>query len=243
LTKVAIVGGAPRSKNLAPYDDEAWEIWGLGVHLKDHSRISRIFEIHQDMSYESDAYPQMLADKRIPLVVSDQFPIMADHITTYPMDKAMSLMGGMLTSSTAYMMAYAILEGVTHINIYGVDMDVCDKEYFYQRPGMYAWIGYARALGIKVEVPESSLFHDKLYPANVLESRNPTYNEVNFLAMADLHSKEIEKCHSKIAQLNRVIDTHSGCKQVYERLSKVARATDAGIEVLSFEHSTNIKEP
>ena len=38
-----------------------------------------------------------------------------------------------------------------------------------------------------------------------------------------------------------VIDTHGGCKQVYDRLAKIARATDCGIEIEQIDHSTVIR--
>lgn len=237
--KVAIVGGAPRSMNLAPYDDKEWEIWGLGVHIKNHNRLSLVFEIHPEFEYETEDYPERLVSTNIPLIVHENFPFRNEQIEVYPFSEANKILDGMLTSSLAYMMAYAILKGATEISIYGVDMDVDDKEYFYQRPGMYAWIGYAKALGIKVNIPESSLFKDKNYPNNV--NKDITYNEQNFLNMADMHQKEIDKYNDKIANLTRLVDTHSGCKQVYTRLAKIARATDAGIEVEAFEHSTVIR--
>ena len=237
--KVAIVGGAPRSKKLAPYDDEEWEIWGLGVHL-DHPRLTKIFEIHPDFSgYETEDYPQRLLATGIPLVVHENFPFRGEQIELYPFDQANELMP-MLTSSLAYMMAYAILKGATHINIYGVDMDVSDAEYFYQRPGMYAWIGYAKSQGIQVEIPESSLFKDKTYPYCGRKINLP-YTENEFLKMAKLHEDKINEYNREIDHKQMLINTHDGMRQVYTRLAKIARATDAGIEVLQIDHSTELR--
>lgn len=233
--KVAIVGGAPRSRNLAPYDDEEWEIWALGVHL-DHPRISKIFEIHPEFSYESEDYPQRLVDLNIPIVVREGFPIKADHVEIF--DRSQVKIGH-LTSSIAYMMAYAVMNGATHIHIYGVDMDIDDNEYFYQRPGVYAWKGYAEALGIEVKAIESSLFKDNDYPYNI--NRTGPFTENEFRKMAAQHQEKINEYTTKINELQRLIDIHSGSKQTFERLAKIGRAIDAGIEVLQIDHSTVIR--
>ena len=77
--KVAIVCGAPSSEFLAPYDDESWEIWVLGNRLDRHldKRVTRVFEIHDDLSEHDDptAYKQWLVDKKLPLVVGEAFAL------------------------------------------------------------------------------------------------------------------------------------------------------------------------
>lgn len=233
--KVAIVGGAPRSKNLAPYDDKEWKIWALGVHL-DHPRIDKIFEIHPNFPFETEGYPQRLVDLNIPLVVREEFPIKADHVDIFNRSEARI---GHLTSSIAYMMAYAVMNKATHIHIYGVDMDIDDNEYFYQRPGVYAWKGYAEALGIEVKAIESSLFNEPDYPYNI-NNKGP-FSENEFMKMAMQHQEKIAEYTNKMNELQRLIDIHSGSKQTFERLAKIGRAVDAGIEVLQIDHSTVIR--
>jgi len=233
--KVALVGGAPRTKDLAPYNDPEWEIWALGVHL-DLPRITRIFEIHPEYLFETDDYPQRLVDLNIPLVVHENFPFRNENIEVFDRDQVTF---GKLTSSISYMMAYAIMNGVTHIKIFGVDMDVDDKEYFEQRPGLYAWLGYAEGLGIKVEIPESSLYNDMDYPYSKKGIKPYTENE--FRKMASYHQEMMNKYTQEIEQLKTLYHTHDGCRQVYERLAKIGRATDAGIEVEQIDHSTVIR--
>jgi len=53
------------------------------------------------------------------------------------------------------MMALAILEGATHIGLWGVDMAMSD-EYAFQRPSCELMIGYCLGRGIAVTVPEES---------------------------------------------------------------------------------------
>lgn len=244
--KVAIIGAGKRTRDLAPFNTD-WEIWVLGNHIDKYpeQHVSMIFEIHTKQQIENlfpKNYPEALSKKNIPLVVGEEFPIKGKHITVYPLLKALSLMGGHITSSLAYMTAYAVMKGATHINFYGIEMDVDDNEYFYQRPALYAWKGYAEAKGIKVAAPNSSLFNDPFYPTwNKGDLKTP-YTASNFQRMADKHQKKIDEALKQIVNFQQIIHTHSGCRQVYERLAKIARATDDGIEIQSIEESTSIKE-
>lgn len=47
-----------------------------------------------------------------------------------------------------YMLAMAIYEGYTHINMYGIDC--CDWEHTLQREGILYWLGVAKGRGIKI---------------------------------------------------------------------------------------------
>ena len=230
--KVSIVGGAPTSQYLAPQKNE---VWVLGNQFQRHSgrHVTKVFEIHDDLSEHDDKYSQWLVDQRIPLVVGAGFPHSSRDIEVFPFRDANALMGEHLTSSCAYMMAYAILKGATHIGIYGVDMSVDDFEYFYQRPAMYAWIAFAMARGIKVHIPdESSLFNDTHVEGKGSggkpDTELPPFTEGQFMLMADEHSTKMAHLQAEINNLEVRIHTHNGSKQSYERLAKVARAVESG---------------
>ena len=60
------------------------------------------------------------------------------------------------TSSVAWCIAFAVVQGYREIYVYGVDMSA-DTEWAYQRPCCEYWIGYARGRGIKVFVPDESV--------------------------------------------------------------------------------------
>jgi hypothetical protein len=246
--KVAIVGGEVGSEYLAPFEDPKWEIWVLGNQMGAHEnrRVSRMFEIHDDLTEHDSGYPKWLAAKNTPMVVGRGFPIEAPHITVYPFDEVNSIMGEHLTSSPAYMMGMAILEGATEIGIYGIDMSIDDHEYFYQRSTMYGWIGYARGLGIKITIPqESNLFVDTYVEGRESggkpELETPPFTEAQFLAMSKVHSNKIKECVARIESEKTLISTHNGADQAYKRLAKVARATELGIDITSLSDSAVIK--
>jgi len=242
--KVALVGGSPSYK-LAPYADESFEIWAHGNQLDkfEDNRVSRVFEIHDDLSEHPTPYAEWLVKKNIPMVVGKGFPLTGDHIKVFPYDRANALMGQHLTSTPAYMMALAILEGYTEINIFGVEMAVDDHEYFYQRPSMYAWIAYAKAKGITVTI-EGGLFKDD-YVEGESDGKPdlglPPFTSSEFGKVAKVHSDAMDNIESEILVLQMKMNAHSGCKQTYERLAKVARGIEAGAVVDNLTDSMVIK--
>jgi hypothetical protein len=233
--RVAIVGGAPNKHD--PFSDTSCEVWVHGNQMDRHKgkRISRIFEIHDDLSEHQDGYAAWLVEQKIPLVVGRKFPFRGEGITTYPYDAVNAMMGQHLTSTPAYMMALAILEGATHISIYGVEMSVDDHEYFYQRPSMYAWIAYAKAKGIEVYIPpDSGLFVDTYVEGNQGGKPNlglVPFTEKEFSNLAAIHGKAMSDIENQILQLQMKMNAHSGSKQTYERLAKIARGVEGGATV------------
>jgi hypothetical protein len=255
--KVAIVCGSPSSEFLAPFDDEEWEIWVLGNRLdrfKD-KRVTRVFEIHDNLSEhkEPERYVEFLVNSGFPLITGEKFPVKGDLIAPYPYDAIESLFGSLyLTSSPAYMMGYAILSGAKEIGIYGVDLSVDDHEYFWQRPCMEAWIGFAKGKGIKVYIPDVS----SIGKASYIEGRDwngqkneygkritgrPPFTQNEFLNMAETHNQKIVNLQTQIRDAELAIHTHSGAQQAYERLAKVARATEAGQQINSLSDSFRTK--
>lgn len=227
--KVAIVGGSPLTRDLAPYGDPEYQIWVLGNQIDRYhgKRADLVFEIHENLSEHGDPekYLEFVKAYGSPMVVSETYPEWGE---VYPYDEANGLLGGeYLTSSPAYMMAYAILKGATHISIYGVEMSVDDHEYFRQRPAMYAWIAYAKGIGIKVHIPEQS----GLFKEGYCEGRdwnNKQYDgPFTEQAFAEMEQKHLDK----IELLKRQVEAHNGAAQAYSNLKKVARAAASGAKV------------
>ena len=224
--KVAIVGGSPSTQMKAPFEDPEFDIWVLGNQINDYNgkRISRIFEIHDNLSEHSPEYPKFLANLGIPMIVGDKFPIHDDHIKVFNKEKAKNILP-FFSSSIAYMMAQAIMEEYDEIHLYGVDMAISDHEYFKQRPDMYAWITYAESNGITVKIPEESSLYKGYYDegTDYNVSKGP-FSENEFLKLAKHHQEECEK-------YKMLLQTHDGCRQAYERMADAARSVEAGINI------------
>lgn len=157
--KIAIVGTAPSSKWKAPFNNSEWEIWACSPGNVDLPKVDAWFEIH-NLERVKQTFPEFFnllknfsgkvylqkEDKEIPNSVEFPFEQAIKDFSPY-----------FFTSSGAYMMALAILQGAKTIGIFGFDMQAAD-EYEYQRPGMHFFIREAKRLGIEVvTTPESDI--------------------------------------------------------------------------------------
>lgn len=183
---VAIVGMAPSSCSLAPFDDPDVEIWGLNeAHAFSWmKRATRWFQIHNSASWKRYIakrdvrghfdwlkknpwdipiymqYPAEIVPKSVgyPLhqVVEEAFPLFRRGE-----DKVKYF-----TSSFAYMMGIAVLEKFERIEIYGFEM-ADDVEYVKQKACAEFWIGFAMGRGIEVYSPPGcQILYSGLYGGN-----------------------------------------------------------------------------
>lgn len=234
---------------LAPFDNEEYEIWALGNRMDalKGKRVTRIYEIHDDLSQHGSDYPERLVSLGIPMVVGEEFPLKADHVKTFNFKRSEELYGALyLTSSTAYMASDALSEGATHISFYGSDMAVDDFEYFWQRPCLEAWIGFAKGRGIGVFLPEVC----PIGKCEYIEGRKcggkpdfkiPPFTQDDFLEAANLHKQSMAQIEEQIRQLQNDLNAHSGGVQVYERLAKVSRAVESGQSIKKLSDTYRIK--
>jgi len=164
--RLAIVGAAA-SYAQAPYEHPDWDVWIHGAASCDHPRFDRFFELH-DVETAGGArfgFSDFAARAADTLWVFDPGFTTASQ---YPKQAVEDKYGTeFLTSTAAWMMALAIDEGFTEIGIWGIEMELAG-EYAYQRPGLMHFILLARAMGIKVRIPEDSFLsvQHEPYPTN-----------------------------------------------------------------------------
>lgn len=156
--KVAIVGSAPSSVELAPYDDPEWKIWGCSPGAVPHlRRVDAYFELHR---WRKEDYDQPLIDwmRKTAVYLAEPVEALPDA-KVYPTQEILADYPGLarsfFTSSIAWMIALAIREGATEIALYGVDM-ADPTEYGHQKPGCHFFILEAERRGIKVTTPPES---------------------------------------------------------------------------------------
>lgn len=167
--KIAIIGKAPSSVKLAPYNDPEWEIWSLGDNWRNVPRWDRWFELH-DLAEGVKRWPKDHVDwlKACPeLWVAHPHPDLP-QATQYPKNEILSRFFGYFNNSISWMIALAMYErvagirNVTDIGLWGVDMAVSDPaqgnngEYEHQRPSCEFYVGMAAGMGIKMHIPEQS---------------------------------------------------------------------------------------
>ena len=242
MKKLAIVCGGPSSEMKAPFNDPDYEVWVLGNRSDNYPRYDRIFEIHDGIEDEhGPEYAQWLVDKNVPMVVGKGFPIKADHITVFPFDESVELFGSLyLTSSPAMMVCYAMLQGYKHMELYGVDLAIEDFEYFWQRPCMEAWIGFARGRGHTVLLHHLSPVCKADYVEGMESSgkpdfAKPPFTEEGFLGLAERHAKKMAEMQSQIRELTDRIHGHEGARQAYTNLARTARSVEAGNDIQSLD--------
>lgn len=162
MMKIAIIGGAPSSRDLAPYDDQDWTIWSLSpANRLFVKRVDAWFELHALADLESvrwrewnGPYLKYLRELSIPVYMQDKNE-MVPNAVKFPLDGLKEFDSCFFTSSMALMLAHAITLKPAEIAVYGVDCSA-DGEYGYERPGVQYFIRLARERGIKVTVPPQS---------------------------------------------------------------------------------------
>lgn len=172
--KVAICGFWEGTRDMAPFGDPSWEIWGCNhgfPYLKGGpDSWSRWFDIH-DPKWSAECHPPAVwADLEAFLKRKHGKPIyMQRHYPEYPDSVAFPLaevearfpvtanreFRRYNTNALTYMISLALLEGATEIAVYGADMRG-DEEYAAQRPAVEFWLGVAHGMGVKVTIPPQS---------------------------------------------------------------------------------------
>jgi|TARA_R100001530_G_scaffold83109_1_gene57944 hypothetical protein len=195
--KVAIVGTAPSSWQLAPFGDPEWEIWGISAMHQHLPRWDRWFEFHDlDIFVDLDNGPmrpfkaayeghlEWLGACKGPLYVKELDP-RVPHGKLFPWQELVTKFGrGGFTNSISWLVAFAIKEGYEEIGIWGVDM-AQESEYRHQKPGCYFFMGWAQGAGIKMTIPEQS----DLFKIRALYGFEDNYSE--FHAKCDVRKREL----------------------------------------------------
>lgn len=167
--KVALVGTAPSSRMLAPFNDPTWKIWACSPGNQNIlPRVDAWFEIHGNLLWpECRSYgePYIAWLKTLPIPVYMQDQSFVPNALTFPKEEMIKEFGSdFFTSSFAWMMAFAISQmtknaapdGSQHeIRLFGIDMASRD-EYILQRPGFFFFRHIAQQRGIKVSAPNES---------------------------------------------------------------------------------------
>ena len=165
MRQVAIVGLAPSTHDDAPYEDPDWEVWGLPWDNDRYPYFDRLFDIHPlecireaTPSFYQPGYEDRLRELDAPLYMQQAYPDIPNAIE-YPLGAVSDLVGDYYNSSIAYMLGLAIFEGSDKIGVWGVDMDGPGEpghanEYRDERPNCEYLLGFAKAKGIEIYLPE-----------------------------------------------------------------------------------------
>jgi hypothetical protein len=174
--KIALVGSAPSSLRLAPFDNPEWFIFGVspGAYGAAGNRAHAWMENHRwepqvpgvlgtGQPWFSPEYVEYLTRFAGDVWMSEPLPAEIPHARALPVGTLIEKYGPyFFTSSLSWMFAMALeTPGVEEIGLWGVDM-AATEEWNQQRPGCQYFITLAAQRGIKVTVPPES---DLLQPA------------------------------------------------------------------------------
>lgn len=158
--KIAIVGTAPSSRDLAPFNDPSWTIWACSPgNMGVLPRVDAWFEVHSNLLWPEhrsygEPYVNWLKQQTFPIYMQDQS--LVPNATPLPIRELVNEHGKyFFTSSFAYMIAMAMKAGAKEIALFGVDM-ASKGEYILQRPGGHYFMSEAAKRGIKVILPMES---------------------------------------------------------------------------------------
>ena len=167
--KIAIIGSAPSSMRLGPYNDPDWAIWGCSPGVfGEIPRKDVWWEIHRweppaiaeprnpnNKPWFSPEYVRFIQDFPGVVMLAGPDPEIDNPVPSvkngvrFPFEDFVARYGDyFFTSTMAWMLALAI-------DLWGVDMSH-STEYGTQRPGCQHFMGLATQLGIPVVLPPES---------------------------------------------------------------------------------------
>ncbi len=223
--RICILGTAPTSKNLAPFDRDDIEFWVLSQD--NPKRADLVFEIHSmDIADNTELTAiKNLSKFNCPKITMEKVKNIESDI--YPLDKIQDMLKSYgasenyLMSSIGYMLALAIYRKVNEIHIYGVDM-VASDEYAYQRSNCEWLIGIAQGLGIKVIIPEQSKLLKSRWRYGTKESIEEinenyplTFNNLN--KRKTDHEKKLELISSQMDKIEGTLICLKNIKELYKQ--------------------------
>lgn len=159
--KIALIGSAPSSVQLAPYKDLDWQIWGCSpgaiVHVP---RADLWFEMHAmndvNRPCRDPIYVERVNKLGCPVMMVEERPDIFPKAMRYPVEEMLEAFGPWCWGSTiSHMFALAIYHRPEVIQLYGIDMSA-NEEYSLQRPTLHMLIDKAQDRGIEVQTPMES---------------------------------------------------------------------------------------
>lgn len=168
--RIALVGSAPSSINLVPYNHPEWFVFACspGAYGIAGPHADAWAELHRwepqvaghagtGQPWFSPEYVEFLTRFKGTVYMADPLPPEIPNATLFPMQEMVEKYGPFFfTSSLSFMWALALeTPGVEEIGLFGVDM-AATEEYGYQRAGCQYFITLAVQRGIKVTIPPES---------------------------------------------------------------------------------------
>lgn len=155
---MALLGGVKDTLRHAPFTDPSWAIWSHNsVPLSAAKRVDRWFDLHPPHCFQAPVkcgrrYYEWLKGLTTPIYMQKHYPEIPASVA-YPRERIQTEWPGLpFGSQTAWMIALALTEGVTHLGLFGVHYQH-ESEYAEQRANAELWVGIALGRGVQVVMP------------------------------------------------------------------------------------------
>lgn len=152
--KLAIVGYATGSRDMAPFEDPEYDIAGLNQLYRFIPRANAWFDIHvnwDEDNVEGTDHRGWLTKSGLPVIMSAPDWTIPTAVR-YPLDACIQIGSDYFTSTIAFMIAWGIHQGYSEVALYGIDL-VVGTEYDVQKACAEHWLGIAHGRGMVVRLP------------------------------------------------------------------------------------------
>jgi hypothetical protein len=160
--KVALIGGVKETLLHTPWDDPSWEIWAhnsLPPRVTAGRRVDRYFDLHPPHCFQVERkcgranYYGWLKSLTTPIYMQQKYPEIPASVR-YPRERMQAEWPLIpFGSQTAWMIALALSEGVTHIGLYGIHY-TGEPEREEQHSNAQLWAGIALGRGVHLVIPD-----------------------------------------------------------------------------------------
>ena len=223
--KVSLIGFGSNTRALAPWTDPTHELWAMNqAYLYMSRRADRWFELHRpehtpDM--RDPAYMDWLKACPVPVYMQDVYEEIPSSVR-FPIDRLIAHFHlDYFTSSVAFMLALAIMEGFEEIHVYGIDL-ITDEEYQVQKPCVEWWMGVAAGRGITLYVPPESALCKQAFRYGYEVAAKFGGIDLNYAV------KLVEEHTGKQQDALRMYHTHSGALQMARHFYSLVESASRG---------------
>lgn len=160
VRKIALCGSHSSSLEDAPWTDPSWEFWGHASSRAWYRRpMDRYFDLHNKACWtmygkKHVGYLNWLKKNTTPIYMQERFAEVPASVK-YPKGQILQEFGlsrPYFTNHAAWMIALAMVEGVSAIGVWGINYSTA-SEYERQRGSAEYWLGRAEERGIRVVLP------------------------------------------------------------------------------------------
>lgn len=151
-------------RTAAPLDDPDWEVWAINT-VPPLDRAGRVradlwWDLHQRCAQSADDLRWMAA-LPVPLFTTHDLLDVGPHAVRFPLERVdADVTPGLnppYACTFAYQIAYALLVGLKHVGLFGIDLAYGDRrEKRVEWASTNWWIGYAQAHGVTFSRPSGS---------------------------------------------------------------------------------------